>query len=110
MNEIFKALGDQNRLRMVNILKDVPLCVCDIENALHLSQTNVSRHLKILRDLHIVKTEKKQQWVYYSLHDEFLSYNNLLSHLEDVFKEETYLKDIEERNAYMEKCMNEGCC
>ena len=59
MNEIFKVLGDQNRLRILNLLVGIEACVCDIEVSLKLSQTNVSRHLKILRDLKIVKKKKK---------------------------------------------------
>lgn len=110
MNEIFKALGDKNRLRIINILVEKTACVCDIEASLGLSQTNVSRHLKILKDLRIVTKEKKAQWVYYSLDENFLSYTGLLSQLKEEFKQAQYLKDIRERDLYIKKCEEEKCC
>lgn len=110
MNEIFKALADDNRLRIINILRDLSLCVCDIENALDLIQTNVSRNLKILKDANIVKSEKKAQWQYYSLTDEFKEHIYLFKQLEQLFSEDKYLQDINERDAYINKCSEEVCC
>ncbi len=110
MNEVFKALGDENRLRIINVLIGATACVCDIEASLKLSQTNVSRHLKILRDLRIVKREKKAQWVYYSLDENFLAYKGLLSQLKDEFKKDNYMTDIRERDLYIKKCEEEECC
>ncbi len=110
MNELFKVLGDKNRLRIVNILVGTSACVCDIEASLKLSQTNVSRHLKILRDANIVVRERKAQWIYYSLHDSFLEYKGLMSDLKVEFTKENYKNDIKERDLYIEKCEVEKCC
>jgi len=67
---ILKALADENRIRILNILKDNELCVCDIETILGIKQSNASRHLNRLKIAGIIDSEKKSQWVYYRLKDE----------------------------------------
>lgn len=67
---IFKALGDPSRLKIVYVLYKSPLCVCDIANALDLSQSSVSHHLRILRDLNLVKFKREGKLLIYSLDDE----------------------------------------
>ncbi len=71
LDEIFKALGDQNRLRILNLLLENELCVCEIEKVLGLTQSNVSRHLQVLKNKGIVSCRKTLQWIYYRVSDEF---------------------------------------
>ena len=73
--DIFKALADENRIRILNLLRNGELCVCDIEAILGIKQSNVSRHLNRLKTAKIIISEKKSQWVYYRLNDDiFLKY------------------------------------
>lgn len=65
--QMLKALGDENRIRILNLLKDEELCVGEIEHILGITQSNASRHLAKLSMLKIVVYEKKAQWVYYKL-------------------------------------------
>jgi len=65
--DLFKALADETRLRIVVLLSEKELCVCQIEAALALSQVKVSRHLTILRYAGLVRCRKEGTWVYYSL-------------------------------------------
>lgn len=67
---ILKALADENRIRILNLLRNNELCVCDIENVLGIKQSNASRHLNRLKIAGIIVSEKKSQWVYYRLKDE----------------------------------------
>lgn len=70
MNEqiaLFKALSDETRFKIVALLDEKELCVCQIESALGLSQVKVSRHLTILRYAGLVKGNRQGPWVYYSL-------------------------------------------
>ncbi|MCU1281484.1 MAG: transcriptional regulator [bacterium] len=67
MSRLFKALGDDVRLRIVALLSHGELCVCHIEEALRLTQPNASRHLGILRAAGIVAHERRDKWVYYRL-------------------------------------------
>ena len=71
MNQIFKALSEESRLRILSVLFNNELCVCEIEDALQLTQSNVSRHLTILKNAGIIKSSKNAQWIYYSISDEF---------------------------------------
>jgi len=64
---LFKALADENRIRILNLLKNGELCVCDIEAVLGIKQSNASRHLNKLKMAGIIVSEKKAQWVYYRL-------------------------------------------
>jgi ArsR family transcriptional regulator len=67
---LFRALGDETRLRIVALLSHGELCVCHIEKALDLSQPNVSRQLGILRSANIVEARREGTWVYYSLSEQ----------------------------------------
>jgi len=62
-----KALSDETRLRILNLLYEKELCVCDIMEALQISQTKASRHLIYLKNAELVKDRKHAQWVYYSI-------------------------------------------
>lgn len=64
---LFKALSDETRLRIMVLLSEKELCVCQIEAALGLPQVRVSRHLTILRSMGLVKTRRDGLWIYYSL-------------------------------------------
>lgn len=66
-SRLFKALGDETRLRMVALLAHGELCVCHVEEALELSQPNASRHLAILKIAGVVESRRKGNWVYYRL-------------------------------------------
>jgi ArsR family transcriptional regulator, arsenate/arsenite/antimonite-responsive transcriptional repressor len=67
VSRFFKALGDETRLRIVALLTHGELCVCHVQEALGLSQPNVSRHLAILRSAGIVEDRRDRNWVHYRL-------------------------------------------
>jgi ArsR family transcriptional regulator len=67
LSRMFKALSDDARLRIVALLSHGELCVCHIEEALELTQSNASRHLGILRLAGVVAYERRDKWVYYRL-------------------------------------------
>lgn len=66
-SRLFKALGDETRLRIVALLSHGELCVCHLESALSLSQPNVSRQLGVLRAAGVVESRREGSWVYYRL-------------------------------------------
>jgi ArsR family transcriptional regulator len=67
--ELFKALGDPARVRIVNVLatSGEPVCVCNLVEPLGLSQPTVSHHLKKLLDVGLVDREQRGKWAYFSL-------------------------------------------
>ncbi|BEP28147.1 ArsR/SmtB family transcription factor [Helicovermis profundi] len=64
---VFKALSDETRLRVMILLKQKKLCVYEICEILDLPQSKVSKHLSKLKDLDFVSSERKEQYMYYSL-------------------------------------------
>lgn len=70
MSRLFKALGDETRLRIVALLSHGELCVCHIESALSLPQPTASRHLATLRAAGIVEPRRQGTWVYYRIADQ----------------------------------------
>ena len=67
LENTFKALADQTRLRILGLLRTGEICVCDIHGSLGLPQPTVSRHLAYLRKSGLVATRKDGLWVHYRL-------------------------------------------
>ncbi len=67
--EIFKALGDETRLRLVHLFLQTPddLCVCEMTDALNLPQYQISKHLTILKNAGLLLARREGTWVYYRL-------------------------------------------
>ncbi len=65
--KVFKALSDQTRLRILKMLEQRPLCVCEIQFVLKGSQPNVSHHLKTLSEAGLLEWKKDGLWVAYRL-------------------------------------------
>lgn len=75
--DFYKALSDSTRIKIINLLKDNELCVCDISAILNLTKSTVSHQLKNLRELNLIKNQKRGKEVWYSLADE---------HVKEVFE------------------------
>lgn len=71
--ELFKVMGDPSRLRIVNALLLMDMCVCDLASLLKMSPSAVSHQLQILRQNDLVKWQRKGKEVFYSLDDEHVS-------------------------------------
>lgn len=84
--ESFKVLGDSTRLKIIYVLSQAELCVCDIAALLGFSESAVSHQLRVLRNMRLVKYRKDGKMAYYTLDDE---------HIEGLFKEG--LKHVEEK-------------
>ncbi|MEW6245048.1 MAG: metalloregulator ArsR/SmtB family transcription factor [Bacillota bacterium] len=68
--EIFRALGDDSRSKIAYALSQAELCVCDIASLLGITPQVASYHLRILRNLKLVKSRREGKMVYYSLNDD----------------------------------------
>ena len=64
---VLKGLSDETRLRILILLTQRELCVCEIEASLKLSQAKVSRHLTVLRHAGLVHNRRRGTWIYYRL-------------------------------------------
>jgi len=65
LQQAFKALGQETRLKLFLALARGELCVCQLEHAFNVSQSAISQHLRVLRDAGLVTAERRAQWVFY---------------------------------------------
>lgn len=104
----FKALGDGNRLRILNLLLHGELCGCDIQHVLEMTQSNVSRHLAYLKHSGLLKDRREGFRVFHGLAD---SANGelrpLFEFLRAVFREDAnFRNDI----ARLKQAIKDGSC
>ena len=100
--QIFKALGDETRLRIMALLiGGDELCVCDIMAALNLPQSTVSRHLSNLRNAGLVNDRRQGVWMNYRINQQEIEYasaifkllTRILAGLEQADKDRRHLKE-----------------
>ncbi len=63
----FKVLSDENRVRIILMLKIRPLCVCEIHEVLNIALSTISAHLKLMKNAGMVEDAKDGRWVIYDL-------------------------------------------
>jgi DNA-binding transcriptional ArsR family regulator len=110
--KVFKALSDETRIRLLKLLQQRELCVCELMQALNMTQSRVSRNLGILKDAGLVKDRRDGLWVHYSLNEEsFNQYANpVLELLKDwVNNDETIIRDLEQLSEAVKLSEVNGC-
>ena len=100
---IFKALSDETRLRIVDMLSCSELSACDILQSFTLSQSTLSYHMKILIDTGIVNARREGLWTKYSINDE--TFDKIMDFLPQLYKmkNECVCKQIK-------YCREDGAC
>ena len=71
--ELFKVFGDSTRIKILYVLFETELCVCDIAEALGMSQSAVSHQLRIIKNASLIKSRREGKTVFYSLADEHVT-------------------------------------
>lgn len=108
VDRLFRAFSDRTRLRILYLLLEGELCVCDLVAVLRVPQPTASRHLAYLRRAGLVQVRKEQSWSYYSLADPRNSFHaRLLDCLRTCFAEVPELGRDRARRA---KCDIGKCC
>jgi ArsR family transcriptional regulator len=84
--ELFRALGDPARVRIVNLLatRGEPVCACELYEPLGLSQPTVSHHLKKLTDAGLLEREQRGKWAYFSLRRDAVEKLAVVADLKEV--------------------------
>ncbi len=99
--QLFKALGEETRLRLLHLLvvSEETLCVCEMMDALELPQYQISRHLRILKHAGLITSRRRGTWMYYSLERGKPGNNSLFDFLRDYLETfyvyTPFVKDIE---------------
>ncbi|WP_165312446.1 metalloregulator ArsR/SmtB family transcription factor [Vibrio ziniensis] len=102
---LYKALSDETRLKsLLLMLKQGELCVCDLMEALNLSQPKVSRHLSELRKHGFVLDERRGKWVYYRINPTLASWVKQV--LEITLKHNLALIELELQSIKGKSCSN----
>ncbi|MDF2522792.1 MAG: arsR [Clostridiales bacterium] len=97
--DVLKALSDETRLRILNLLYERELCVCDIMETLQISQAKASRHLIYLKNAGLVKDRKYAQWAYYSMNERMQFIDSLV--YDKLRNIELYKEDMESLNGWL---------
>lgn len=110
LEAMFKALGDGTRLRIMSILLNQELCVCEIVETLKLPQSRISRHLGILRDAGMVMDRREAQNVYYRLNSGDKVVDKIASTLAELFSQESLQEDGDNLKIVVAGRVNNVCC
>ncbi len=113
--QILKALGEPTRLRIVRLLKERELCICELVVVMDMSQPRISQHVKILKQAGIVRERKEKQRCFFSLDDrlkvgKLISMENLMNTnieiISELQAEGTRLQNIDHNQQVIE-CRNQ---
>jgi len=106
MIEFLKAISDEQRLRILNLLSEKPLCVCEIEKVLKLKQSTLSTHLTKLKRINLLNSVKSGKWVYYSINKEmeYGLYSILQSIINNFSKTDIAKRDIDSLKNFSLSC------
>ncbi|MEE1356857.1 MAG: metalloregulator ArsR/SmtB family transcription factor [Clostridia bacterium] len=70
LSEFFRVFGDSTRIKILYVLFESEMCVCDIARLVSMTQSAISHQLKILRQMRLIKSRRQGKTVFYSLADE----------------------------------------
>jgi ArsR family transcriptional regulator len=101
LSSIFKALSDETRLRIIKLLEQGELCVCDITAALDMVQPKVSFHLSTLREAGLIKDRKQGKWIHYSLSEKDLFRRMLILSTCERMKDSSIAEDKKRLVAFL---------
>ena len=103
--EFFKALSDETRLRIMALLFQKEMCVCEICDVIGESQPKVSRHLAKLRDADLVRDERQSQWVFYYLNiDDKTAYEIMSTIIRNIDEHRILRGDVQRLNEKVKQC------
>jgi ArsR family transcriptional regulator, arsenate/arsenite/antimonite-responsive transcriptional repressor len=106
---IFRILSDETRLRIIILLAQEELCVCQISGVLNVSQPKVSKSLSRLRDLNFVIDERKEKFVFYKLKTENFVLTSTIRNIIDNLNEYPKLILDKSRLTDKEQYLNQCC-
>jgi ArsR family transcriptional regulator, arsenate/arsenite/antimonite-responsive transcriptional repressor len=97
--EIFKVLSEPNRVRILMMLLQKPMCVCEITSVLNISTATVSNHLSFLRKSGFIEDEKEGKWINYKIAEDIQDpiIQNVIGSLPDWFADENEIRKDHEK-------------
>lgn len=107
LTNIFKILSDETRLRIIILLYQEELCVCELSGILEVPQSRISKNLSKLRDLNLVIDERKEKFVFYKLKNENKLFLDIINNVMSGFGSYPQLMFDQSRLKDKEKYLNQ---
>ncbi|PPA69752.1 ArsR/SmtB family transcription factor [Jeotgalibacillus proteolyticus] len=89
-----KLMGDKTRLTMLRILADHDCCVCEFVEIFNMSQPSISQHVRKMKDIGMIKEQRRGQWIMYSLNQGFEGYEMLQQVLHQLPVQDHHLEEL----------------
>ncbi|MEC9485815.1 MAG: metalloregulator ArsR/SmtB family transcription factor [Candidatus Izemoplasma sp.] len=115
--DTLKAISNDTKLRLVSLLLENELCVCELEEILNIKQATISRNLSRLKDANVVDVRREKQRGFYYLTDQFLNQHHFVEHIKELRLKELQLekdykaflehKAVKDENIYVCKAFRE---
>ena len=108
---LFKALSDETRLRILHILivAEKELCACEFTDVLEVTTYNISKHIKILKNANLIKERKEGRWVYYSIKIDKTTFTNHIQKAISEMENAQLKKDIKELEKRLKLRIDDTC-
>lgn len=108
LTPIFKLLSDETRLRVMAILKETPMCVCELVGVLEVPQPKISKILSKLRDMDLVEDTRVEKFVFYKLKADNELLNHVLAYIDENIHHYSQLatdrQRLSNKEAYLDAC------
>lgn len=97
--QYLKTISNETKLRLVSLLLENELCVCELEEILEIRQVNISKNLNSLKEAGIVSSRREKQRAFYFLSDDFTGNKHLMEHFRELKMQEPLL--VKDHNVFM---------
>ncbi|HEY5991827.1 MAG TPA: metalloregulator ArsR/SmtB family transcription factor [Candidatus Udaeobacter sp.] len=105
-----KALSEPTRLRVIAALRGRELCVCELCDALEITQSTLSTHLTLLREAGVVTSRKQGKWIYYGLSSDAAPLtDSFFLHFAETTRDKRIRRDADRVHRRL-KLRDNGCC
>ena len=108
---VMKAAADGTRVKILKMLQQRNLCVCEMQSVLGISQPSVSRHLRLLEDADLVRSEKDGMWTNFRLAEptEVNQYSRaILNHIKEWLKKDQSIAELLEKTKVVDRATCSG--
>ena len=108
--KIYKCLCDKQRLRILNLLKEGPLCVCHLMDILETEQFKISKQLRYMKDQGVVESKRNAQWMIYRLADNPhpVLTKNLMCLQDSITEHPQFKEDLDRRKEVINEIRQTG--
>lgn len=105
----FRALADSTRLRIVHLVMEEALCVCELAYILDMPQSSVSSHVQIIRKAGLLESEKCEKWTYFRIRPEFRKLLRTVDEFFEATSDKLFISDAK-RSVKRLKERHDSCC